>query len=88
MPAEKLRLKGARAPFGEASFVFDRKSSPNGECHFAEDRERTIDSPMDKVMLCLAAFADELERESAGQRTDDAMHRKASPCLHGVAVNH
>ena len=42
-----------------------------------EDRERTLDSPTDKIMLSLTAFADELEREKASQRTYDAMRRKA-----------
>ena len=40
---------------------------------YLEDCERTLDSPMDKVMLSLATFADELEREKARQRTYDAM---------------
>jgi site-specific DNA recombinase len=44
---------------------------------YLEDRERTLDSPMDKIMLSLTAFADELEREKARQRTYDAMLRKA-----------
>lgn len=44
---------------------------------YLEDRERTLDSPTDKIMLSLAAFADELEREKARQRTYDAMIRKA-----------
>src|SRR5688572_4046634 len=43
-----------------------------------EDRERTLDSPTDKIMLSLTTFADELEREKARQRTYDAMHRKAA----------
>src|SRR5260221_13690988 len=42
-----------------------------------EDRERTLDSPTDKIMMSLTAFADELEREKARQRTYDAMQRKA-----------
>ncbi len=42
-----------------------------------EDRERTLDTPADKVMLSLTAFADEQEREKARQRTHDAMRRKA-----------
>ena len=42
-----------------------------------DDRERTLDSPTDKIMLSLTAFADELEREKARQRTYDAMRRKA-----------
>ena len=44
---------------------------------YLEDRERTLDSPTDKIMLSLTAFADELEREKARQRTADAMLRKA-----------
>ena len=44
---------------------------------YLEDRERTLDSPTDKVMLSLTAFADELEREKARQRTFHAMRRKA-----------
>jgi site-specific DNA recombinase len=42
-----------------------------------EDRERTLDSAMDKVMLSLTNFAAEMEREKARQRTYDAMLRKA-----------
>src|SRR5688572_22646535 len=45
--------------------------------YYLEDRERTLDSPTDKIMMSLTAFADELEREKARQRTYDAMHRKA-----------
>jgi site-specific DNA recombinase len=44
---------------------------------YLEDRERTLDSPTDKIMLSLTAFADELERERARQRVHDAMTRKA-----------
>ena len=44
---------------------------------YLEDRERTLDSPTDKIMLSLTAYADELEREKARQRTYDAMVRKA-----------
>ena len=44
---------------------------------YLDDRERTLDSPTDKIMLSLTAFADELEREKARQRTYDAMVRKA-----------
>ncbi len=44
---------------------------------YLEDRERTLDSPTDKIMLSLTTFADELERERARQRTHDAMQRKA-----------
>ena len=44
---------------------------------YLEDRERTLDSPTDKIMLSLTAFADELERVKARQRTYDALSRKA-----------
>ncbi len=44
---------------------------------YLEGRERTLDSPTDKIMLSLTAFADELERERARQRTHDAMLRLA-----------
>jgi DNA invertase Pin-like site-specific DNA recombinase len=44
---------------------------------YLEDRERTLDSPTDKLLLSVATFADELEREKARQRTYDAMLRKA-----------
>ncbi len=44
---------------------------------YLEDRDRTLDSPTDKIMLSLTTFADELEREKARQRTYDAMVQKA-----------
>jgi len=44
---------------------------------YLEDRERTLDNAMDKVMSSLANFASEVERERARQRTRDAMSRKA-----------
>ena len=44
---------------------------------YLEDRERTLDSPTDKVLLSLTAFADELEREKARQRVTDSMSRHA-----------
>jgi site-specific DNA recombinase len=44
---------------------------------YLEDRERTLDTAMDKVMLSLTNFASEMEREKARQRTYDAMLRKA-----------
>src|SRR5262245_46378620 len=45
--------------------------------YYLEDRERTLESPTDKVMLSLTNFASEMEREKARQRTYDAMLRKA-----------
>lgn len=44
---------------------------------YLEDRERTLDNAMDKVMLSLVNFSSEMERERAKQRTYDAMLRKA-----------
>ena len=48
-----------------------------GVFFYLEDRERTLNSPTDKIMLSLTSYADELEREKARQRTYDAMVRKA-----------
>ncbi|MEE8191631.1 MAG: recombinase family protein, partial [Gemmatimonadales bacterium] len=44
---------------------------------YLEDRERTLDTPTDKMMLSLTAYGDEIEREKARLRTHDAMRRKA-----------
>lgn len=44
---------------------------------YLEDRERTLEGPMDKLLMSVTAFADELEREKARQRTYDALARKA-----------
>ena len=44
---------------------------------YLEDRQRTLDSPTDKLLMSVTAFADELERERARQRTYDALERKA-----------
>ena len=44
---------------------------------YLEDRERTLDSPTEKLLMSVGAFADELERERARQRTYDAMEQKA-----------
>lgn len=44
---------------------------------YLEGRERTLDSPTDKILMSLTAYADEMEREKARQRTYDAMLRKA-----------
>ena len=44
---------------------------------YLENRERTLDSALDKMMLSLTGFASEMERERAKQRTYDAMLRKA-----------
>jgi len=44
---------------------------------YLEDRQRTLDTAMDKVMMSLSGFASEMERERARQRTHDALLRKA-----------
>ncbi len=45
--------------------------------YYLEDRERKLEGPTDKLLLSVSAFADEMEREKARQRTFDAMLRKA-----------
>jgi DNA invertase Pin-like site-specific DNA recombinase len=45
---------------------------------YLDDRERTLGSALDKVMLSLTNFASEMEREKGRQRTQDAMQRKAA----------
>ena len=44
---------------------------------YLDDRERKLDTAVDKMMLSLTTFSAELEREKARQRTRDAMLRKA-----------
>jgi site-specific DNA recombinase len=44
---------------------------------YLEDRERTLDTALDKVMLSLTNFASDVERERARLRTRDAMEQKA-----------
>lgn len=44
---------------------------------YLEDKQRTLDRPIDKVMQSLTAFSDESERERTRQRTYDALARKA-----------
>src|SRR6266478_3660855 len=46
-------------------------------CYYLEDRERTLDSATDKVLLAVTTFSSELERERAQQRTHDALLRLA-----------
>jgi site-specific DNA recombinase len=45
--------------------------------YYLDGQERTLDTPMDKLLLSVSAFADELERERARQRTKDALSQKA-----------
>ena len=62
----------------ETSYILKRLTDAGVRVFlYLEDRERTLDSAMDKVMLSLTNFGAELEREKASQRTYDAMLRKA-----------
>ncbi|HKX05671.1 MAG TPA: recombinase family protein [Methylomirabilota bacterium] len=62
----------------ETSYILKRLTDAGVRVFlYLEDRERTLDSAMDKVMLSLTNFGAELEREKASQRTYDAMVRKA-----------
>ncbi len=62
----------------EVGYIIKQLVSANVRLFFyLEDRERTLDSPLEKVMLSLANFADEVEREKASTRTYDAMISKA-----------
>src|SRR5262249_49289620 len=42
-----------------------------------EDRQPTLDTPVEKMLLSLVGFSDEMERDKARQRTKDALVRKA-----------
>jgi DNA invertase Pin-like site-specific DNA recombinase len=45
--------------------------------YYLDDRERTLDSATEKILLSLAGFASEMERERGQQRTHDALLRLA-----------
>jgi len=62
----------------ETPYVVKQIAQAGVRLHCAlDDRELTLDSPTDKIMMSLTAFADELERERARQRTYDSMARRA-----------
>jgi DNA invertase Pin-like site-specific DNA recombinase len=61
----------------ETGYVLKQIMDAGVRVFYLEDRERTLDTAMDKVMLSLTNFASEMEREKARQRTYDAMVRKA-----------
>jgi DNA invertase Pin-like site-specific DNA recombinase len=44
---------------------------------YLEDRERKMDTPTEKLLMSVSSFVDEIERQTASQRTADAMRRKA-----------
>jgi len=45
--------------------------------HYLDDRERTLNDPMERLHAQVLAFSDEMERERARQRTKDALLRRA-----------
>jgi site-specific DNA recombinase len=45
---------------------------------YLDDREITLGSAMDKLLLSIRSFQSEAEREQGGKRTHDAMRRKAA----------
>src|SRR5260370_21021069 len=45
--------------------------------YYLDDRERTLDNAVDKIMMQLTSFAAEMEREKASQRVFDAAIRRA-----------
>lgn len=62
----------------ETSYVLKQITTAGVRTFFyLEDRERTLESPMDKLLLSVTSFVDEVEREKSRQRTYDAMTRKA-----------
>ena len=62
----------------ETAYVLKRITDAGVRVFFyANDQERRLNSALDKVMLSLANFAAEMEREKASQRTHEAMLRKA-----------
>ena len=44
---------------------------------YLDDRERKLETPTEKLMMSVAAYTDEIERDRARQRTYDAMLTKA-----------
>ena len=44
---------------------------------YIDDRERQLETPTEKLMMSVAAYTDEIERDRARQRTYDAMLTKA-----------
>jgi len=75
---EVIRLSRRAHPDDRASERRERAAwaeRPGRRANYLEDRERTLASPLEKIMLSIAAFSDEMEREKARQRTHDAMRR-------------
>ena len=61
----------------ETAWVMKRLTDAGVRVFFyLDDRERVLDSPTDKVMLSLSAFAAEMERDRARVRTHDALLRR------------
>ena len=55
-------------------------------CFYLEDRERTFDSPTDKLLMSVTAFADELERQKAGCACTTRCGGRRGRSRHGRAV--
>jgi hypothetical protein len=77
--SEESRLGREHAPCGNRDSL---RAQADYRCwseprvfFYLEDRERTLDSALEKVMLSLTNFAAEVERERAKQRTYDALKR-------------
>ena len=67
---------GARNDRDELRAQADRTGG-HPRVFYLDDRERTLDSPIDKVMLAVTAFADELKRVKDGQTVYDKVAEKA-----------
>ena len=62
----------------EVLFLLKRITTAGIEVwHYLEDRQRTLDDPLQRLSEQVLAFADEMERERARQRTKDALLRRA-----------
>src|SRR5262245_61542555 len=73
--SEVSRLGGEQI---ETPYALKQLSVAGVRCFsYLEDRELLMGSATDKFLLGAIAFAADLEREKARQRTYDAMHRKA-----------
>ncbi len=62
----------------EVGYLLKQFSEAGVAVHsYLGEREIVLNNPTDKIMLSLTAFADELERDKARQRTRDALLKKA-----------
>jgi site-specific DNA recombinase len=62
----------------EVAYVMKQLSQAGVRVYgYLDGRELALNSPTDKLLLSVTAFADEMEREKARQRTRDALLRRA-----------